>query len=191
VSIEDQYPPPAAPQGPQAYPPAPGYPAAPPPPQQGTSGLAIAGFILAFVFSPLGFILSLIAVFKTGAGKAKGRGLAIAGVIISVIAMGVAITVIALAANSTVADPGCVSGKAAILDNSTNVDAASLQKTSDQLKSAAAKAKHDDVKAAMTALASDYDQLIAAMKSGNIPDGLEAKLTADGQKIDSLCTVGS
>jgi hypothetical protein len=168
---------------------------APPPPMapqpQGRSGLAVAGFILAFFVPAVGFILSLIAIFKTGAGKAKGRGLAVAGVIISVVIMAGIIIGIAALANSTVADPGCTDGKAAIINNSTNVDAASLQKTIDELNAAAAKAKHDDVKAAMQAMANDYKQMLTAVKTGNVPPGLMDQVTKDGQKLDSLCTISS
>jgi hypothetical protein len=168
---------------------------APPPPMapqpQGRSGLAIAGFILAFFLPLIGFILSLIAIFKTGAGKAKGRGLAVAGVIISVVIMAGAIIAIAALANSTVADPGCTDGKAAIINNSTNVDAASLQKTINELNAAAAKAKHDDVRAAMQAMSKDYSQMLSAVKTGNVPPGLMDQVTKDGQKLDSLCTIGS
>ncbi len=167
-----------------------GYPAAPPPPQKGTSGLAIAGLILAFLLAPVGFILSLIAIFQTGKGRRKGRGLAVAGLIVSVLAIGVGTAVVVVAANSTVADPGCVAGKAAIISGAEKVDEASLQTTIDGLKAAAAKAKHDDVRAAMLALADDYTQLVNGMKTGTLPPGIEAKVTADGNKIDSLCSIG-
>ena len=168
---------------------------APPPPMapqpQGRSGLAIAGFILAFLAPAIGFILSLIAVFKTGPGKARGRGLAVAGVIIGLVFTIGGIVAIAAIANSTVADPGCTDGKAAIINNSTNIDAASLQKTIDELNAAAAKAKHDDVKAAMQAMANDYKQMLTAVKTGNVPPGLMDQVTKDGQTLDSLCTIGS
>lgn len=162
-----------------------------PPQQQGVSGLAVTGFILAFLIAPLGFILSLIAVFKTGAGRRKGRGLAIAGVIISVLIIAGGVIAGVVVSQSTVADPGCVTGKAAILDNSKTVNATSLQTTIDGLKSATAKAKHDDVKAATTALGDDYTQLLKATKTGKIPAGLEDKITKDGNTFDSLCTIGS
>jgi hypothetical protein len=107
-----------------------------------------------------------------------------------VLIIGGGIAAIVAASQSTLADPGCVSGKAAILDNSTNVDAASMQKTVDGLNAAAAKAKHDDVKAALQAVSADYTQLLTAMKTGDMPAGIEAKLTTDGNKLDSLCTIG-
>jgi len=179
VSLDEQNPTPYGPQGYQAA-----------PPQQSTSGLAIAGLILAFVAAPLGFILSLIAVFKTGPGRAKGRGLAIGGIVVSVIIIG-GVTALGVAlATSTVADPGCVAGKNAIIQSGSKVDATSLKTTLDGLNAAAAKAKHDNVRVAMKALADDYAQMLDATKTGNVPAGIVDKITADADTIDSLCTVG-
>lgn len=162
-----------------------------PPPPRGTSGLAIAGLILAFLMAPVGFILSLVAVFKTGKGRSKGRGLAVAGLIVSTLIIGGTTTAVVLALNSTVADPGCVAGKAAIVSNGTSVDPASLKTTIDGLNAAAAKAKNDDVRAAMTALADDYAKMRDGIAAGELPAGLTEKIAADGATIDSLCTIGS
>jgi hypothetical protein len=163
-------------------------PAAP----RSTSGLAIAGLIFAFLIAPVGLILSLIAIFKTGpAPRKKGRGLAIAGLIISLLAIGGGVAAVFAVTSSTVADAGCIDGKKAILDGSEKIDAASLQKTVDGLNAAAAKSKHADVSAAMTALSGDYTQLINAMKTGKVPAGLEDKITTDAKKIDSLCSIGA
>lgn len=43
----------------------------------------MAGFVLAFVLAPLGLVLSLVALGRTGPGKAGGRGLAVSGAVIS------------------------------------------------------------------------------------------------------------
>jgi hypothetical protein len=43
----------------------------------------VAGFVLAFVFAPLGLVLSLVALGRTGPGKEGGRGLAVSGAVIS------------------------------------------------------------------------------------------------------------
>jgi len=180
MSLDEQRPQPYDQQGYQA----------PPPPPPGTSGLAIAGLILAFLMAPIGFILSLIAVFKTGKGRSKGRGLAVAGLIISTLIIGGATTAVVLAANSTVADPGCVDGKAAIISGGASADPASLKTTIDGLNAAAAKAKHDDVRAAMKALADDYAQMRDGIATGKLPAGLKEKIDADGATIDSLCTIG-
>jgi hypothetical protein len=181
VSLDEQFPSPPVQQDSQAAPPM----------QQRTSGLAIAGLILAFLVAPLGFILSLIAVFKTSKGRSKGRGLAIAGIIISALIIAGGTTLVVVAANSTVADPGCVAGKAAIINGASNADANSLQTTVDGLNAAAAKAKHDNVRSAMKALADDYTQLLNATKTGNLPAGIQDKVTADAKTIDSLCSIGS
>src|SRR5690348_14271082 len=83
---------------------------------QGTSGLAVTGLILAFLAAPLGFLLSLIAVFTTGQPpKKKGRGLAIAGLIVSVLIIGGTTTAIVALSKSTLADPGCSAGKDAVI----------------------------------------------------------------------------
>jgi hypothetical protein len=169
---------------------------APPAPQQGTSGLAVAGLIFAFLFAPIGFILSLIAFFKTGAGRRKGRGLAVAGLIFSAISLAGLTTVVVMNLNSKVVDPGCVDGKAAIVAGASNVDENTLQKTIDALNAAAAKATHDDVRAAMKALADDYTQLAEAMTAagedpaGEPPADILDKIDADAKNIDKLCTVG-
>lgn len=84
------YPPPAG-YPPPGYPP-PGYP----PPGYGampmvarTSGLAIAGFVTAFLCSLVGLILSIMArsEIKKSNGALTGDGLAVAGIIISVLGM--------------------------------------------------------------------------------------------------------
>ncbi|MFG1603736.1 DUF4190 domain-containing protein [Actinoplanes sp. NPDC049265] len=162
-----------------------------PPPQPGTSGLAVAGLILAFLLAPIGFILSLIAIFKTGPGRRKGRGLAVAGLVISLLAIGGAVTAGLVIANSTVADPGCTEAKAAILDSPSAADPASLQATVDKLNAAAGKAKHDDVKVATKAVADDYAKMVEGVKAGKLPDGINEKLQADAEAFDKLCTVGS
>lgn len=68
-------------------PPSSGMPGMPPVPMTPprTSGLAIAGFICAFVCSPLGFILSLLGYnqVKSSRGQLKGSGFAVAGMAIS------------------------------------------------------------------------------------------------------------
>jgi hypothetical protein len=56
---------------------------------QRTSGMAIAGFVLAFFCSLLGLIFSIIGYSecKKSFGQVKGEGLALAGIIISVLSM--------------------------------------------------------------------------------------------------------
>jgi hypothetical protein len=175
----------------------------PPPPaaKSGTNGLAIAGFILAFLVAPLGLILSIVGLVTAGRSGQKGKGLAISGIIIALLLSGGAIAVVAATANkvSTLVDPGCTTGKAAILDNASKISGADadgvkagLQATVDGLTSAASQAKHDNVRAAMTALRDDYQKLIDAITTGTPADAsLQDKINTDAAEIDSLCTVGS
>jgi hypothetical protein len=86
-------PPPPPPQQPGYAPPQPGYaqprygqPGYAPPQPTGTPGIVIAGFIFSFLCGLLGLILCAV-----GLGEAKkrgaGEGLAIAGIIISIVNM--------------------------------------------------------------------------------------------------------
>jgi hypothetical protein len=178
------------------FPPAgdPGYPPPAAPQQQGVSGLAITGLILAIFIAPIGFILSVIAIFQTGPGKKRGRGLAIAGVILSVvISVGSGIAIAKFVAdNATVADPGCIAGKAAIFKMGNDPTLDSINATIAELNAASTKAKDDKVRAAFKTLADDYTKLIADAKAGKAPDAAAMdKVTADEQAVDELCTIGS
>lgn len=181
MALDEQLP---HPSGQQGYPP-------PPPQKRGTSGLAVAGLILAFLMAPIGFILSLIAVFKTGKGRAGGRGLAVAGLIVSALIIAGSTTAIILAAGSTLTDPGCVDGKAAIAAGTTSADPAALKDTADKITAAAAKAESDDVRKAMTDLAGDYTKMAEAISTGNLPADLTTNLQTHAEAVDKLCTLGA
>lgn len=102
---------PAAPAGPSAGTPPgmpPGMPPAPPyqPYQQfggpndasqSWSALAIAAFVtsLTCCLGPVAIVLGIIAIFRTGAGKAKGRWMAITGIVLGVLGTLAAIAVVA------------------------------------------------------------------------------------------------
>jgi hypothetical protein len=184
-----------SPSGQPGFPPPQGQPAYPPPapaPQQKFSGLAIAGFILSFFGGALGLILSVVAIFKTGAGKKRGRGLAVAGVVISVIVTGLSIALLANHNSSMALDPGCTSGKDAIFKIAANPTPDQLPTVIAELNTAAGQAKSDEVRAAMQTLADDATKVLNGAKAGKAPDAAQLqKLTVDGVEIDSLCTVAS
>jgi hypothetical protein len=180
---------------------APGAPVYPPPPTQApktTNGLAIAGLILAFLAPLIGLILSIVGLSQAKKRNQNGRGLAIAGIIISIvltIAYG-AITATVFSKVAALADPGCTTGKAAILDNQTKAaDPATMkdgiQATIKGLDDAAAKADSADVRKAMKALSADYTKLLAGLDSGNADPGLLGQISQDAEQIDKLCTVGA
>lgn len=68
----------------------------PAPQSEGADPVSILGLVFAFLFWPVGLILSLIGISRTGKGKRPGRGLAIAGTIISAIA-GVIVVIVIVA----------------------------------------------------------------------------------------------
>jgi hypothetical protein len=185
-------------QGPPPIQPFPVMPVAPPV-KAGTSGVTITGFVLAFVLPPIGLILSIIGVVKASGGRRKGKGLAIAGIIIAVVAMGLGGVVVAAVSSSTLADPGCGLGKSAILDNADKISATdqaatkkALQDTVSGLQNAQSQAKHANVRAAMKAAGDDYGQLLAASTARTAPSAaLTTKMDKDIDAIDALCTIGS
>ena len=67
----------------QAPPPPPGYGF--PPPAQKTNTMAILGLVFAFVFAPLGIVFSALGLKQTKERNEGGRGLALAGLIVSII----------------------------------------------------------------------------------------------------------
>lgn len=94
----------------QAYPPG-QYPPAPPygygqppygyPQQEGWNGFAIAGFVLSFFCGLLGLIFSAIALSQLKTRPQRGRGLAIAGLIISLVAIVVGVLTVVVNASSS------------------------------------------------------------------------------------------
>lgn len=60
-----------------------------------TDGVAVAGFVLSLLLWPVGLVMSVVALGRTGSGRRRGRGLAVAGVAVS--AVSAVVTVLALA----------------------------------------------------------------------------------------------
>lgn len=64
------------------------------PVDQDTNGFAIAGLVLAFFFPLLGLIFSCIGYNRSKQQNGVGRGLSIAGIVVSVIEMAIALIVV-------------------------------------------------------------------------------------------------
>lgn len=56
-------------------------------PRQGppTDVVSVVGLVLAFLLAPVGLVLSIVGLVRTAGGRRKGRGIAIAGVIVSIL----------------------------------------------------------------------------------------------------------
>jgi Domain of unknown function (DUF4190) len=69
----------------QSPPPPPPPPAYGFPPPQKTNTMAILGLVFAFVFSPLGIVFSAIGLSQVKQRRENGRGIALAGLIVSIV----------------------------------------------------------------------------------------------------------
>jgi hypothetical protein len=188
--------------GPAGGPPPYGQPPQQPATPSGTNSFALAGLICSIIAWPLGLVFSIIGLVQTRKSGQNGKGLAISGLVISMIfalilAAAVVVAVFSADKVTRLADPGCTTGKSAVLDNQSKVSNPDtikdgLTATIAGLNSAAAKAKHDDVRNAMKALADDYSQMLNAINTATPPSSeLTDKIVKDGEKVDSLCSIGT
>ena len=159
----------------------------PPPPKQG-NGFAIAGIILAILVPLLGLIFSIIGLTKSKARAGAGKALSIAGIIVSVIAIAGYGSLFAVLANSTAADPGCISAESAArqITNTFNADAAAMTRDQsnapalrtdlnrflndvktlqDQMTAAEAQATHQSVKSQIAAVISDLSTFSSSLQA--------------------------
>ena len=173
--------------------PGPQYGYAPPRPTV-TSSVAVVAICLFWV--PLvGLVLSIIGMVKTAKGKARGRGMAITALVLSIlVTLGAGAVAGIIASKPSALDPGCTHGKLAITEQSKQLNAdrekgdeAALQadftRVVELLGKAADESHRSDVRSAMQAVRDDY----AGFQAGN---GDATKLTVDLQQIDHLCTYG-
>jgi hypothetical protein len=182
--------------------PAYGYPVQP---QQESNGFAVAGFILSLL-PLLGLIFSILGLSRSGKVGGKGRGLSIAGIVLSLV-LGVVYSIgIAHVFNSATAlDPGCTTAESRFtsLDTQVQSDASNmnallndLDSMQQALQDSAGKAVHDSVKTKLQAASSDLAATITdlkAIQAGTSTDTtkLESDLQqfeTDGTALDSLCS---
>lgn len=189
----------------------------PPPPKQG-NGFAIAGIILAIFAPVLGLIFSIIGLTKSKARAGAGRTLSIAGIVVSVIVGASGAAAIAILANSTAADPGCISAESAArqMMNTLSTDEAAIARDQGsalradlqrflndsrtlqgRLTAAEAQAQHQSVKAQISAMISDmgtFNSSLQAIEQGdtsqlNLFETAASKVQNDGNALDSTCTL--
>jgi len=211
VTQYDQYqpaPPPGYPTEQPAY----GQPGYQP---QKTNTMAILGLVFAFVFSPLGIVFSAIGLKQIKQRREGGRGLALAGLIISIISVVLGILFLVLAATvfssaveQAAQDSAAVSGDdpdgvvaacetivPALL--SMESDLATVQTPEDYtavitdlrttMESAAAQTTDPTFVQHVQKLSGDFQQAAEAVSAGEDPSSLESALTADGTQIDDDC----
>src|SRR5215469_12497022 len=159
-----------------------------PPPQKRGNGFAIAGIILAIFLSPLGLIFSIIGLTKAKARAGAGRTLSIVGIVVSVVFMAGGLAGVVVAANSTAADPGCVSSESSLRQMTSTLRADDGAMARDQsngpalqtdlqhfvndmrtlegrINAADAQAQHQSVKAQIAAVTSDMSTVISGLQA--------------------------
>lgn len=223
MSQQTPYGPPSGPVPPPGYPPArPGYapgpsPGYPPTGPQKTNTMAILGLIFAFVFSPLGIVFSAIGLGQVKERRERGRGLAIAGLILSIVmlVLGAVVFVLVLTGLGVVVDramvgapetadalrdpegvlaaceaiiPAMVAFESDMASVTTPEEyAAVISDTRATIETAAATAE-DAVFVDDVQLLSDDLQLAAdAIANGEDPSYLMDTLTEDAGRVDATC----
>lgn len=170
-----------------------------------SNGFAIAGFILSLL-PLLGLIFSIIGLVRSGKVGGKGRGLSIAGIILSIaLGIGYSIGIAHIANSATALDPGCTSAESRfnaldgqVQSDSSNMNALlnDLDSMQQALQSSAGQAVHDSVKTKLQAASSDLAATITDLKgiqAGTSTDTtkLETDLQqfeTDGTALDTLCS---
>jgi len=161
-----------------------GYPVAP---QQQKNGFAVAGFVLSLL-PLLGLIFSILGLVRAGKVGGKFKGLAIAGIVLSVV-IGGGYTAIAVAvSNSTALDPGCTSAESSfssmlgklqtdeskLNSDSSNASAmqadlttftADIQSVKTSLDSSMTQAQHQSVKDKIQAMDTDLNTVLTGLKA--------------------------
>jgi hypothetical protein len=161
--------------------------------------MAVAGLVFGILPTPLfGLIFSIIGLVKSKAAGGVGRTMAIIGLVLSLLWAGGATAIIVAVAPhvAKATDPGCIAAESASTDISSKINAdagnptalkADLQNAVTTLNNAAAKAKNAQARQAITAMANDFQQLLSAMDTGNLPPDFDSRITADGAAVDTAC----
>jgi hypothetical protein len=179
---------------PVGYPPQPGY--AEPPAEAPKRGNAPAILSIVLFFLPVvGLVLGIIGLAR--AGRRGRRAAAVIGLILAILVnLFTGFTV--YAANftnlNTVSDPGCRAAEKTLSDlpadsNDPTALKQRLQTAVDGLTAAAAKADHDNTKAAILAMRDDYQELLNNANAGTAPpQSVLDKGSHDLDRIDELCS---
>jgi hypothetical protein len=172
-----------------------GYPVAP---QQQKNGFAVAGFVLSLL-PLLGLIFSILGLVRAGKIGGKGKGLAIAGLVLSIVIGGGYTAIAVSVSKSTALDPGCTSAEASFRsmlsrlqadESKLNGDAsdatalqadmttftADIQTVKTALDSSLAQAQHQSVKDKIQAMDTDLNTVLTGLQA--IQNGDTSQLTA-------------
>lgn len=161
------------------------------------NSMAIAGFVCSFFIAILGLIFSILGLVKINQTKEKGRGLAIAGIVISVLSMIFTFTTLAGTfdefTESSVSSPtATASASSSLSDNTsdTSTDNDILAKYTRQLEDRINKTASDSAYTNVEQLVktqSFQDELKSVTDA--LGDGVKANVSAKGDTVTTTLTV--
>ncbi|MGQ7297987.1 DUF4352 domain-containing protein [Quadrisphaera sp. KR29] len=137
-----------------------------------TSVAAITGLVFAFLFWPLGLVLSIVGISHTKPGRKKGRGLALAGLILSAVFGLIGILVIAALAGGS---SGSTTDEAAPAAEAAPADAAAAPAAEPAAEEPAAEEPAEDVAGLNTAVRDGkFEFTVHGMECGETLIGSDA-----------------
>ena len=157
-----------------------------------SNGLALAGAILCFL-PLLGLIFSIIGLARAKALGGAGKTAATVGIVLSLVFAGVYGFGFYKLANSTAADPACISSESAATSMQTKMsaDSSALSKAESANDTTAVKAALDKMVSDMQSIKSDLDADVAKATHADVKVKLQAldadlgKLTTDLQSLEN------
>lgn len=164
------------------------------------NGMAIAGFVCSFFIAILGLIFSILGLVKINKTKEKGRGLAIAGIVISLASMIFAFTTLAGSfdefVSSSVSSPSvsasATSSSSAQPKKTTSNNGDILTQYTEQLEDLldddAANNTYSNVEQLVQ---SDMFQQQLQKVTNSLPGDVTADVTANGNTVTTMLTVAN
>jgi hypothetical protein len=143
------------------------------PPQQEKNGFSVAGIILCFL--PLfGLIFSILGLVRSGKIGGKGRGLAIAGLVLSLVFVGGYAAIGVALSKSTQLDPGCTSAESSFRSMQSKLTADGNKLTSDGGNQATLQSDLVLLNTDLTNMKSALDNALGQAKKQEVKDKLQA-----------------
>lgn len=143
------------------------------PPQQEKNGFSIAGIILCFL--PLfGLIFSILGLVRSGKIGGKGRGLAIAGLVLSLVFVGGYAAIGVALSKTTQLDPGCTSAESSFRSMQSKLTADGNKLTTDGGNQATLQSDLVLLNTDLTNMKSALDNALGQAKKQEVKDKLQA-----------------
>ena len=143
------------------------------PPEYQKNGFSIAGFVLCFL-PLLGIIFSILGLSKSGKVGGKGRGLSIAGLVLSIAFIGGYAAIGVAVSKSTALDPGCTSAESSFNSIKDKVQADTNKLSGDSGDQTALQADLSAFTSDVQTMKTDLDNALAQAQHQSVKDKIQA-----------------